>query len=336
MPALHRFSRASLLLLAATLAGCGSGDAASVADALTIAVLHKVTTHEFWKSIHAGAVKAARELSDSASTVEIIWKGPLREDDREMQIQTVEGFVALGVDGMVLAPLDDRALVRPVEVAKRANVPTVIIDSGLQTPDIVSFVATDNVKGGRLAADRLAELLGDSGKILLLRYQVGSASTNDRETGFLDQMKEKHPGIEIVSSDQYAGPTRETAKQAAENLLNRYAEEIQGVFAPNETSSIGMMLALQGMGKTGKIHQVGFDAGETLVAALRDGQIEGLVVQNPMRMGYLGVKTMVEHLRGQPVEKRIDTGVVLITRETMDTPEAKALLNPPLEQYLDE
>lgn len=331
---------APLVLLPALLAGCGEG-AGSANDAgatkpLTIAVIPKGTTHEFWKSIHAGAVKAARELEEAGQPVELIWKGPLREDDRELQIQVVEGFVAQGVDGMVLAPLDARALVRPVEEGAQAGVPTVIIDSNLRTDRTVSFVATDNFKGGQLAADRLGELLGGTGKAFLLRYQVGSASTEDREAGFLKEMQEKFPDIELVSTDQYAGATRETAKRAAENLLNRYGNVIQGAFAPNETSSIGLMLALQDIGKVGVIKQVGFDSGSTLVEALKNEQIQGLVVQNPMKMGYLGVKTMVAHLRGEPIEKKIDTGVVLVTPENMNTPEAQELLLPPIDQYLSE
>src|SRR3954471_13143828 len=144
---------------------------------LTIAVIPKGTTHEFWKSIHAGANKAAQELGAQGTDVEVIWKGPLREDDREQQIQVVEGFISQNVNGIVLAPLDNRALVRPVEEAKSAGVPTVIIDSALESPSIVSFVATDNRKGGVLGADRLGELLGGKGKVILLRYAEGSAST---------------------------------------------------------------------------------------------------------------------------------------------------------------
>jgi ribose transport system substrate-binding protein len=335
---IHRL--ALLASLAISIAGCqekrgGTAGGAAAGERLTIAVVPKGTTHEFWKSVHAGAVQAAQEMEKAGQPVDLIWKGPLREDDRELQIQVVEGFVAQGVSGIVLAPLDNQALVRPVEEAARAGVPTVIIDSNLKTDKTVSFVATDNYKGGQLAAVRMGELLGGKGKVLLLRYQVGSASTEDREAGFLKEM-EKFPEIELVSTDQYAGATRETAKRAAENLLNRYGNVIQGAFAPNETSSIGLMLALQDIGKTGTIKQVGFDSGSTLVDALKAGQIQGLVVQNPMKMGYLGVKTMVAHLRGEPVEKRVDTGVVLITPGNMNTPESQELLLPPIEKYLSE
>ena len=301
---------------------------------LTIAVIATGTTHEFWKSIHAGSNKAAQELSAQGAPVEIIWKGPLREDDREQQIQVVEGFTSQGVSGIVLAPLDSRALVRPVEEAQRAGVPTVIIDSALESNAVVSFVATDNRKGGRLAADRMGELLGGKGKIIVLRYQEGSASTQDREDGFIEELKSKYPGVEIVSSDQYAGATRDTAKRASENLLNRFGDEVQGVFTPNESSTAGMLLALQDIGKAGKITFVGFDASEAFIEAMRQKQLHGIVVQNPFNMGYLGVKTMVDHLRGSTVERRIDTGVTLVTPDNLDAPDVQALLHPPLDQYL--
>jgi ribose transport system substrate-binding protein len=307
------------------------GSTAGGKKKLTIAVIPKGTTHEFWKSIHAGSLKAARELSAQGTEVEVIWKGPLREDDREQQVQVVEGFTSQGVSGIVLAPLDNRALVRPVEEAKRANVPTVIIDSALASDQIASFVATDNRKGGMLAAERMGELLNGKGKVLLLRYQEGSASTEDREAGFIQRLKEKYPSIELISSDQYAGPTRDTAKRASENLLNRFGDELQGIFTPNESSTGGMLLALQDIGKAGKVTFIGFDTSESFLEAMRNKQLQGIVVQNPFNMGYLGVRTMADFLLGKSVEKRIDTGVTMVTPDNLNTPEIQTLVHPPLE-----
>lgn len=325
-----------LTVLASALAAlsCTKAEAPTADKKLTIAVIPKGTTHEFWKSIHAGSRKAAGELSAEGTEVEVIWKGPLREDDREQQIQVVEGFAAQGVDGIVLAPLDDRALVRPVADAKRAGVATVIIDSGLQSNDFVSFVATDNRKGGSLAADRMGQLLNGKGKVLVLRYAEGSASTTERETGFIEQIKQKFPEIELVSTDQYAGATRETAKRASENLLNRFSDEVQGIFTPNESSTWGMLLALQDIGKAGKVSFVGFDVSQQFIEAINNNQLHGIVVQNPFNMGYLGVRTIVDSLLGKPVQQKIDTGVMLVTKENMATAEVQALLHPPLEQYL--
>ena len=316
--------------------GCTTpvGPATTGKKKLTIAVIPKGTTHEFWKSIHAGSIKAARELSSPEAEVEIIWKGPLREDDREQQIQVVEAFSSQGVNGIVLAPLDNRALVRPVEEAKRAGVPTVIIDSALESNQIASFVATDNRKGGQLAGEQMGKLLNGKGKVLLLRYQEGSASTQEREEGFVEELKAKYPSIELISSDQYAGATRDTAKRASENLLNRYGDEVQGIFTPNESSTAGMLLALQDIGKAGKVIFIGFDTSETFTEAMRKKQLHGIVVQNPFNMGYLGVRTMVEHLQSKGIERRIDTGVTIVTPDNLDASEIQALLHPPLDQYL--
>lgn len=321
------------LLIGAAACGGKSGGTTSTKQ-LTIAVIPKGTSHEFWKSIHAGAIQASEELAKAGDSVRIIWKGPLREDDRELQVQVVEGFLSQGVQGLVLAPLDRRALVRPVEDAKKAGIPTVIIDSGLETDSIVSYIATDNLKGGSLAADRLGQQLGGKGKVLVLRLQEGSASTEERERGFLERIKTAYPGITVVSSDQYAGPTRETAKQASENLLNRFGGDLQGIFTSNESATIGMLLALQDMGKAGKVRFVGFDASPILVDAMRNHQLDGIAVQNPMRMGYLGVKTMVAHLRNQPVERHVDTGVTMVTPDMLDRQETKDLLSPPIDRYL--
>jgi ribose transport system substrate-binding protein len=301
----------------------------------TIAVIPKGTTHEFWKSINAGAVKAQRELTEKGTKVEIIWKGPLREDDRDQQIQVVENFMSRRVSGIVLAPLDAQALVRPVVNAMQSKVPVVIIDSGLKSENYVSFVATDNFKGGQMAGEHMGKLLGGKGNVILLRYAVGSASTEAREEGFLDVMKTKFPNIKLLSSDQHAGATRDTAYQVSQNVLNRYGREADGIFAVNETATIAMTKALRDINRAGgKVKMIGFDAGSQSVLDMKNGDVQGLIVQNPMLMGYLGVTTLVKHLKGEPVEKRVDTGVFLITPDNMDKPEVAELLHPQLDKYL--
>lgn len=328
MPVLRQLIRFGYLgLAAATLA--------QAAPPYTIAVIPKGTTHEFWKSINAGAVKAQRELTAQGTPVEIIWKGPLREDDRDQQIQVVENFLARRVSAIVLAPLDSRALVRPVHNAIQAKVPVVIMDSALNSDEYVSFVATDNYKGGQMAGEELARLMAGKGNVILLRYQVGSASTEAREAGFLDTIK-KFPGLRVISSDQHAGATRELAYQTSQNLLNRFGHEVNGVFCPSEPTTIAMTKALRDFGLGGgKVKMLGFDAGSQEVVDLKKGDVQALVVQNPMRMGYLGVLTAVQHLQGKKVEHKIDTGVTLVTRENMEQPENRALLHPPLEEYLN-
>ncbi|WP_414663752.1 ABC transporter substrate-binding protein [Horticoccus sp. 23ND18S-11] len=322
------------LLVAFTLALTGAS-LALAAETYKIAVIPKGTTHEFWKSINAGAKKAELELKAEGINVQIIWKGPLKEDDREQQIQVVENFIAQRVSGIVLAPLDRKGLVAPVETATRGKIPVIIIDSGLDSKAPAASVSTDNREGGRIAARNLGKMLGGKGNVIMLRYAVGSASTEQREEGFLEVMKKDFPGIKLLDTNQHAGATRDSAKRTAENLLNRYGRQLNGVFASNESSAAGMLLALRDAGLAGgKVKFVAFDSGETLNAGLKAGDIQGMVVQNPMNMGYLGVKTMVAVLQGKKVEPVIDTGVGFVTKENFDAPEMADIVRPPLDKYL--
>ena len=319
----------ALLLFAAACNRAGTGSSTT----LTIAVVPKGTSHAFWQSIHAGAAKAAAELG-----VAIVWRGPLREDERESQISEVERFVTSGISGLVLAPLDEVALAQPVADATRNHIPVVVIDSGLKGSDYVSFVATDNRRAGRLAGDDLATRLHDKGRVVLLRYAEGSESTIQREDGFLEAIK-AHPGLEIVSANQYGGADVEGAYKKSEALLSGLKRadgslDVDGIFTPNESTTLAMLRVLEDNGWAGKVKFVGFDASDTLVKGLADGYLDGLVLQDPVNMGYLGVKTMVSHIKGGAVEKRIDTGVRLIMREHMNDADAKELLHPDLDRWL--
>lgn len=318
-------------VLVGVLSACGGRSADP--GRTTIAVIPKGTSHVFWQSVHAGAERAAQELD-----VDIIWRGPLREDDRASQISEVEGFLTRGVSGIVLAPLDEAALVGSVSDAIRAGIPVVIFDSGLKSGDYVSFVATDNRKGGRMAAEALAKVLPNGGKTVMLRYAEGSASTIEREEGFLEEIG-GHKNIEVVSANQYGGADVEGAYKRAEAMLHGLRRPdgslgIDGIFTPNESTTLAMLRVLQGSGWAGKVKFIGFDASDTLVKGLSDGHIDGLILQNPVNMGYLAVKTMVEHLKGRPVEKRIDTGAQLVTRDRMEDPAVRELLHPDLDRWL--
>lgn len=330
----RRFLKLSLALAGSLLLACNQGGKASPAPAagrLRIAVIPKGTTHEFWKSVHAGALKAARELD-----VDVVWKGPLAEDDLKSQIDLVQSFTAQHVSGIVLAPLNDKALVSSVNAASSAQVPVLIFDSALAGKS-VSFVATDNQAAGRLAGQRLAALLKGQGKLAVLRYQEGSASTREREEGFLQAVRQQ-PGLVVVSDNQYGGATTESAHAAAERLLlaqNAAGGGVDGIFTPNESTTFGMLLALEKAGLAGKLAFVGFDASEKLVRAVRDGKIAALVLQNPFNMGYLSVKGMVSHLRGSGVPPRVDTGSQLVDRSNLDQPEIHQLVAPDLAQLLE-
>jgi ribose transport system substrate-binding protein len=290
-----------------------------------IAVIPKGTTHVFWKTVEAGVRDAGRELG-----VTVDWQGPLKEDDRGQQMGLVEQFISNNVSGIVLAPLDATALQEPVAAANARNIPVVIFDSPLNGEagkDFVSLVATDNKKGGEMGATELVRLLNGKGKVVLIRYNVGSASTDLREQGFLETIA-KHPGIQLIEKDRYAGATVGEAQQAAENLLDKL-KQADGVFCSNESVTQGMLNVLVANGLAGKVKFVAFDTAPTIVDAIRNSQIHATVAQNPRKMGYLAVKTMVDHLNGTKIPTMVDTGCALVTRENLDTPDIKSILQGP-------
>ena len=331
-------SRWIVVALMCGLAGCGgepapTGSEADGEQSLRIAVIPKGTTHEFWKAVHAGAIKAERELD----RVDIVYRGPEREDNRDQQVALVQNFVSSGVDAIVLAPLDVQALLQPVRLAVQSGIPVVVIDSGLAGDvgrDYISYIATDNLEGGRIAGRYMGELLDGRGRVLLLRHQEGSESTMNREQGFVEALQE-FTEIELIDPGRYSGATRATAQVASESLLVTHAD-VDGIFCANESSTFGMLLALRSRGLAESIRFVGFDSSPGLVEALAQGELDGLVLQDPMSMGYLGVRTAVAHLRGESVEPHHDTGVTLVTRDNMNAPAIEQLLSPDLSSFLDQ
>ena len=185
-----------------------------------------------------------------------------------------------------------------------------------------------------LAADRLGEVLGGKGKAILLRYMVGSESTEQREKGFTDRLKSKFPDIELISDNQYAGATEREAFEKSQNLLTRFTSEAQAIFCPNESSVAGMLSALEQADLAGEIKLIGFDASEKLVTGLEKGHIQGLVLQNPIKMGYLGVKSLVSVINGEKLPEYVDTGVVVATPENMKEPAMVDLHSPDLSKWL--
>lgn len=316
-----------LCSLVGCLAGCPSGDPAAGGDSqdLRIAVIPKGTTHVYWQSVHVGAKRAAEEVGG----VKIIWDGPLREDDTTGQIQLVQNFITKEVDGICLAPLDSQAMVRPVSEAIDAGIPVVIFDSALDKgPPIVSYVATNNYHGGELAADRMAEVLDGTGEVILLRYKVGSQSTARREAGFLERLASKHPGITVIESNEYAGTTPDEALTTATQLLNKYRDEVDGIFAVCEPNADGTLQALRNTGLAGDVVFIAFDPSKGLIRGLEEGIVDGIVLQDPVTMGYEAVKTMVAHLKGKPVKQRLETGEYVATPENMHEPKIEKLLSP--------
>src|ERR1041385_1373811 len=318
----------SLLAIVLFQSGCGNKSetpssggpgGGSAAKKRSIAVIPKGTTHIYWQSVKAGAEEAGKELG-----CQIFWNGPERETDRERQIQIIEDFIVQKVDGFVLAPLDRKALIPSVEKLASLKIPCAIIDSGIDTDKILTFAATDNYQGGVLAARRMGEILGGKGNVVVVKYVPGSGSTTERENGFIDTIKKEFPGMKIVD-DKYGQDTVETALQATEDMLTKN-KDVQGLYACNASTAVGALQALVSQ-KRSEIKMVGFDAEKALLDGLKAGQIDALVVQNPFKLGYEGVKAVVSALDGKPVEKKMDTGVAVVTKDKLGQPDIKALLN---------
>jgi ribose transport system substrate-binding protein len=288
----------------------------------SIAVIPKSTTQVFWKTVEAGAREGAKEAG-----VEMVWKGSLNEDDPAQQIQIVEQFVSEGVGGIVLAPIDDTALKRPVAAAMQKGIPVVIMDSALKgepVKDFVSTVSTNNYRGGEMAGEQLGKLLDGKGKVVLFRFKEGSASTGQREAGFLEAIK-KFPDIQVILDNRYSGTTAREAQSTALKMLNKL-KHADGIFCSTEPSTLGMLLALKRNNLAGSKKLVGFDTSPGLMEGLRKGEIQALVVQNPKKMGHEAVKALVTKMKGETVPTVIDSSAAIITKENLDTPEIQALL----------
>lgn len=291
---------------------------------ITIAVIPKGTAHVYWKSVEAGARQAEKDFG-----ITVRYKSSVQEDDRTGQITVLQEFISDGVNGIVLAPVDNVALAPVVQSATQQKIPVVIIDSpvnGQVGKDYVCYVGTDNEAAGKMAGEELARLLNGKGKYLLLRYAEGSASTEQREKGFLEAMAE-HPGmVPVMPKFLYAGTSVSEAQTTAMNLLDDIRNS-DGIFCPNESTSVGMLNVLEQTRLAGKVHFVGFDASKTLIDGVRSGEIDALVAQNPTKMGYMGVKACLDFIHGIPQAPIQDSGCALITPQNLDTPDIQKILS---------
>lgn len=337
-----------LIILAAALSllpfvGCKSKAAEAK---YKIAVIPKGSTHEFWQSIERGSLAAAKALGDEGITVEVIWDAPLKESDASDQIGRVQRNAdSRGIHGLVLAPQDSKAMVPVVAQTVEKKIPVVIIDSGLDKEELfVKYVATDNYNGGKLAAKHLLEVLEKQGKsapkLALFRYQPGSESTEQRERGFLDGVKQKadalhpKPGPEVINDKVYSGATVDSAQKNAVSLLNVVKDKVDGIFAVNESATNGLLNEMRSRELNKKIVLMGFDSSGPLRQAVEEGDVVGLIVQDPYRMGYLGVWTLVRHLEGDDVSKggkNFSTGEYLVTKDNVGNKEIRQLFDPKLQ-----
>ncbi len=311
------------LLLVLGLGTCGCGGSRKK----VIAVIPKGTSHLFWLSVQAGAVAAGQDLG-----VEVLWNGPATETEYSRQIQIVDSMIARRVDGIALAAAERKALVGVVDRAMKAGIPVTIFDSGLDSDNYTTFVATDNYEAGRLAARTLARLVGGKGNVAVVMHAPGSFSTMERERGFDEAMAQEFPGIRVVAR-QFGLSDRAKAVAASENILTAHPD-LDGLFASTEPSSTGAALALRARNLAGKIKFVAFDSSESMIADLKAGVIDAMVVQDPFRMGYEAVRTLVEKIQGGSPPKRMDLHATVVSRENLQDPDIQRLISPNLSKYL--
>jgi ribose transport system substrate-binding protein len=310
----------SLIAAVALLAGCGRE------QKKVVGVVPKGANHVFWQTVHAGALHAGKEYG-----FEVEWNAPTLEIDSSRQIAIVESMVNRRLAGIALAPVDRKALVTIVERAHAAGIPVAIFDSDIDTEQRITYVATDNREGGRMAARKLAEILVEEGEVAIISFMPGSAATMEREEGFREEIKRKYPRMKIVQT-AYGMADRAKARAATENILAAHPD-LRGLFADNESSSAGAVLALKNRSNT-QVRMVAFDSNDQLVADLKERAIDALVIQRPFVMGYESVKAIGRKLQGRPVVSRVDLSAVLVTRADLGKPEVIELLNPDLSTLL--
>jgi len=284
---------AALLAILAVSSGCQTN------KKKTIAVIPKGTSHQFWVSVENGARKAGVDFN-----VEIIWSGPPQETEYGRQLEILDSMINRGVDGIAVAATEKKVLNQSLERAATAGIPVTVFDSGVETDKYVSFVATNNYAAGALGAQELAKLIGGKGNVAVMMNMPGSVSTVDRERGFTETIAREFPEIKIVAT-QFGMADRAKAMAAAENILTAHGK-LDGIFASSEPSSVGFSQALKGHGLAGKIRFVAFDSSESMIEDMKAGVIDAMVVQDPAKMGYEAVRTVVDKLNGKTPPKRID------------------------------
>lgn len=308
-------------VLIALIALCCSNQHSPETQRIVIAVVPKSTAHIYYQAVHAGAQTAAQKYN-----IEIQWMGPPLETMKAQQISIVEDFVTKRVDGIALAPQDSSALAAVVERVAMAKIPCVIFDSGVNTEEYISYIATDNYAGGVKAAHEMARRLDNKGICVIVGAHPGSESNTQRERGFEDTMGSEYPDIHIIDK-QYGYSDREKSRAVTEDMLTAHPD-VDAIFGPNEPCIYGALLAVQARQLAGRKILVGFDASEDLIEAMKNDEVHALVLQNPFYMGYQSVETLFKHINGERVEKRIDTGAAVATKDNMNDEEIHTLLNP--------
>lgn len=292
-----------------------------------IAVIPKGTSHIFWITVHSGAAAAGQKFG-----VDVLWNGAPMETEYDRQMQIMDSMIAQRVDGIAVAASERHALNRSLDRAAELGIPVTVFDSGVDSTNYMTFLATDNYEAGRMGARELARLVGNKGTVAIVMHAPGSASTMDRERGFDEVMKTEFPRIQVVAR-QFGMSDRSKAMAAAEDILTAHPD-LNGIFASSEPSSIGVALAIKSRGLSGKVKFVAFDSSDSMIKDLKAGAIDAIVVQDPFKMGFEAVKTLVDKLHGQTPPKRIDLLARVIRKADLDNPDVHELLYPDVSKYL--
>jgi ribose transport system substrate-binding protein len=292
----------------------------------TVAVVPKASADIFWQSVHAGAVKSGWD-----NGVDIVWDGPPNETDIAGEMKIMETMIDRQVDAIAVAPSDRSAFKIVVDRAAAAGIPVVIYDSGIDTDKYATFVATDNYLGGEMGADRLGKVLNGRGKIVMVKTVPGGASTMAREDGFRHELKAKFPGIQILD-ERFGMAMISESRKVTENMLTAHPD-LNGIFCSNESGSEGAAQTLKARGS--KIKLVGFDSSPMLLALVREGWIDSLVIQDPFKMGETAVDEAVKALRKEKTPKKIFLPPRVVNSANLDDADVQAQLHPDLKRYLN-
>jgi len=299
---------------AGALAGCGRPNdhpdpgASSPPKEIEIALVTKAMDSEFWLVMADGAKAAAA----ARPGVKLSIVAPDREINIDQQVTILEDQTRKGVKALVVSPAGSAQILSALEQATQRGVPVILVDTDAPFDKKVTYIGTNNRRGGQLAAKGLAEAIGSAhAEVALISGVPGNESQDERALGFIDAVASEYPNLKLVAQ-QPGNSERALGLTVMENILTAHPN-VKGVFATNDQMALGAMEALEARGLRGKVKIVGFDATKEAVQATVDGRLAGSVAQNPFLMGQRGVEAALAALDGKPVEKRIDTGTELVT-----------------------
>ncbi len=310
-------TRRGLIGAASAMALMLSGNIAS-ADEIYIPLISKGFQHQFWQAVKAGADQAAEEFG-----VTVTFEGPDNETMVDRQIDMLAAAMAKNPTAVGFAALDSQAAIPLLRDAKEKGIPVIAFDSGVDSDIPVSTASTDNVAAAALAADKMAGLIGGSGKVAVVAHDQTSRTGIDRVDGFVNQMKEKHPDIEVVTVQYGAGDHLKSTELTKAILTAN--PDLKGIFGANEGSALGVVNGVTEMGRN-EVVIIGYDSGTAQKEAIKSGVMAGAITQNPVGIGYETVKAALAASKGEAVESHIDTGFYYYDKSNMDDPKIAAVL----------